>query len=209
MNLVENKNEFLTLAKKYIRRDGIEKLLAYLDRSDFFVCPATTAYNLSVEGGLCQHSLNTFKTLIKHYYGKPLEELTNEDEARTFEGDMTIESIAIVGLLASICKVDCYVKDFKNVKVNGRWEQQEYWRWDEKFIYPGRGSKSVYILQQYLRLYVEEAQAISFYLAGEDNLFAGVVDTTYRKVYEHSRLALYLHLSEMESTYLTDLLDNG
>ena len=199
MNIIENKNAFITLSTKYIKRDGLDKLLAWLDRSGFYVSPASTQYNLPVEGGLCQHSLNVAD-------GKHIEDLTEEDEAKVFENDITIESIVLVALFSSINKVGCYVKDFKNVKVNGKWEQHEYWKWEEKFIYAGRGSKSVFIIQQYMKLWVEEAQAIAFILASEDNIFAGVADTTYRKIYQDSRLALYLHLAEMESTYLLDNL---
>lgn len=206
MNMIENKNAFITLATKYIKREGLDKLLAWLDRSGFYVCPASTQYNLPVEGGLCQHALNVADALIYRFFDKHIEDLTEEDEAKVFENDITIESIILVALFSSINKVGCYVKDFKNVKVNGKWEQQEYWKWDEKFIYAGRGSKSVFIIQQYMKLWIEEAQAIAFVLAGEDNIFSGVVDTTYRKIYENSRLALYLHLAEMESTYLLDNL---
>ena len=184
----------------------MDKLLAWLDRSGFYVCPASTQYNLPVEGGLCQHALNVSDALVYRFFDKHIEDLTEEDEAKVFENDITIESIILVALFSSINKVGCYVKDFKNVKVNGKWEQQEYWKWDEKFIYAGRGSKSVFIIQQYMKLWIEEAQAIAFVLAGEDNIFSGVVDTTYRKIYENSRLALYLHLAEMESTYLLDNL---
>ena len=206
MNIIENKDAFITLATKYIKREGLDKLLAWLDRSGFYVCPASTQYNLSVEGGLCQHALNVADTLVYRFFDKHIEDLTEEDEAKVFENDITIESIILVALFSSINKVGCYVKDFKNVKVNGKWEQQEYWKWDEKFIYAGRGSKSVFIIQQYMKLWIEEAQAIAFVLAGEDNIFSGVVETTYRKIYENSRLALYLHLAEMESTYLLDNL---
>ena len=206
MNIIENKNAFITLATKYIKREGLDKLLAWLDRSGFYVCPASTQYNLPVEGGLCQHALNVADALVYRFFDKHIEDLTEEDEAKVFENDITIESIILVALFSSINKVGCYVKDFKNVKVNGKWEQQEYWKWDEKFIYAGRGSKSVFIIQQYMKLWIEEAQSIAFVLAGEDNIFSGVVDTTYRKIYEDSRLALYLHLAEMESTYLLDNL---
>lgn len=206
MDIVQNKNIFISLVKKYVKRDGVDKLLSWLERSDFFVCPASTQYNLPVEGGLCMHSLNVANSLVNHYFDKSLQELTEEDEQRKFNGDITLETILIVSLFASINKVNCYVKDFKNVKnrETGRWEQQEYWRWEEAFIYSGRGSKSVYILQQYIRLYVEEAQAIAFVLAGEDDVFSGVANTTYRKIYESSSLALYLHIAEIEATYYLD-----
>lgn len=206
MNIIENKQKFIDLVNTYIHREGVDKLLAWLDRSGFYTCPASTAYNLPVEGGLCQHALNVADALVRKYYGYGVWDLEEEDTTQKFEHDLMLENILLVALFSSINKVGCYVKDFKNVKVNGKWEQQEYWKWDETFIYSGRGSKSVFILQQYMKLYVEEAQAIAFILAGEDNLFSGVVDTTYRKVYESSRFALYLHLAEMESTYYLDNL---
>lgn len=204
MNLLENKNAFKTLAKTYIQRDGIDKLLAWLDKTDFFVAPASTQYNLPIEGGLCQHSLHIVDSLINRYYGKRVEDLTPEDEALTFQDGISIESIMLVGLFANINKANCYIKDIRNVKKNGVWEQVDYWKWDEKFIYTGRGSKSVFILQQYLKLFVEEAQAIAFFMAGEDNIFSSVIDTTYKKVYETSNLALHMHLAEMEATYSLD-----
>lgn len=206
MDIVKNKNLFISLVEKFIERDGVDKLLAWLQRSDFFVCPASTQYNLPVEGGLCAHALNVAQILVNRYFGKDIESLTEEDADRKFDGDITLETILIVSLFSSINKVNCYVKDFKNVKnrETQRWEQQEYWRWEETFIYSGRGSKSVFILQQYIRLYVEEAQAIAFVLAGEDDIFSGVANTTYRKIYETSQLALYLHLAEMEATYYLD-----
>lgn len=206
MDIVNNKTVFLSLAKKYIKREGIDKLLAWLERSDFFVCPASTQYNLPVEGGLCMHALNVTDSLIQKYLGKSFTNLTEEDVQKDLGNEMTVESLFIVGLFSSINKVNCYIKDTKNVKnkETGKWEAQEYWKWDEAFIYSGRGSKSVYILQQYMRLYVEEAQAIAFFLAGEDSPFSNVLDTTYRKVYEKSSLSLFLHLAEMEATYFTD-----
>lgn len=206
LNMVQNKEKFISIARTYIEREGVDKLLSWLERSDFFVAPASTQFNLAVEGGLCQHTLNVLDSLLVRFYGHGIDDITEEDKAKIFENDMTLESIVLVGLFSYVHKAGCYVKDFKNVKVNGKWEQQEYWRWDEKFIYQGRGGKSVFIIQQYMKLWIEEAQAIAFYMAGEDNLFSGVVDSTYKKVYEQSRLALYLHLAEMEATYYLDNL---
>ena len=204
MNIVENKNYFISLVKQFVKRDGVDQLLTWIERSDFFVCPASTQFNLPVEGGLCQHALNVADSLVRRYFDKGIYDLEESDALVVLDNEMTIENILVVSLFSSINKANCYVKDFKNVKVNGKWEQQEYWKWNEQFLYSGRGGKSVFILQQYMRLYVEEAQAIAFILAGEDNIFSGVIDSTYRKIYEQSSLALYLHLAEMEATYYLD-----
>lgn len=37
---------------KIIDRPGIDKLLAYIRKSDFYSAPASTRYHLSCEGGL-------------------------------------------------------------------------------------------------------------------------------------------------------------
>ena len=64
INLAKNKDEFLELTRKYVKRDGIEKVLAWLESTDFFTAPASTQYHLCVEGGLCQHSLNVFYSMV-------------------------------------------------------------------------------------------------------------------------------------------------
>lgn len=206
MDIVKNKNLFISLVETFIKRDGVDNFISWLNRSDFFVCPASTQYNLPVEGGLCAHALNVAELMIQRYFSKSLLDLSEEDSEKEFEGGITLETLLIVSLFSSINKVNCYVKDFKNVKnkETGKWEQKEYWKWEESFIYSGRGSKSVYILQQYIKLYVEEAQAIAFILAGEDDIFSNVLNTTYRKIYESSPLALYLHIAEIEATYFLD-----
>ena len=39
-----------------IKRDGLEDLLGWLQKSDFFTAPASTRYHGAYEGGLCEHS---------------------------------------------------------------------------------------------------------------------------------------------------------
>ena len=74
-------------------------------------------------------------------------------------------------------------------------------RWDEAFVY-GRGAKSVYILQQFMRLYTEEAQAIRFHTAGKEDVNSGAVDMSYMSVYEHSKLSTLLFLAEQMAYWM-------
>ena len=70
---MDSKEEFYELFYEYIERDGSEKLLEWLERSDFFTAPASTRLHSSVEGGLCAHSVKTFKRflrLVQQEYGK-------------------------------------------------------------------------------------------------------------------------------------------
>lgn len=205
IDLAKNKDEFIGLVRKYIKRDGIENLLSWLERTDFYTAPATTNYQLSVEGGLVQHSLNTFYRMVEltnMYYGKePADDNFYNGDTPDAESAFTMESIAIVALFHAIYKVNCYVKDYRNVKVDGVWQQVEYYRWDEDFVY-GRGAKSVYILQQFMRLYVDEAQAIRFHTAGREDANSGMFDASYYRVYEQSPISVLLFLAEQMAYWL-------
>ena len=68
MDVLDNKNTFITLCKKYIKREGIAQLLDWLSASDFFEAPASAKLHLSQKGGLCQHSLNVSKRLLELYH---------------------------------------------------------------------------------------------------------------------------------------------
>ena len=57
------KNEFIAIYNEHIKREGADKMLEYLLKSDFFTAPASTRFHLSCEGGLCTHSINVYKCL--------------------------------------------------------------------------------------------------------------------------------------------------
>lgn len=208
IDLGKNKEQFESIARKYIKRDGIEKVLAWLESTDFFTAPASTKYHLCVEGGLCQHSLNVFhemvklaKTYCEEYVGDDKVVFEHDDE--NAEGAFTMENIAIVALFHDICKANCYVRDFKNVKVNGKWEQQEYWRWEEQFIY-GHGTKSVYILQQFMRLAIDEAQAIRFHMAGREDPLSDSYERIFSQVFDNSKFAVLLYLADSVACWIDE-----
>ena len=115
---MDSKERFVELYKKYIQRDGSDKLLAYLlsDKCDFFEAPASTRYHLSSPGGLCTHSLNVYDCL-REYLNRPYVK-------DVFKLEYSEETIAIVSLLHDLCKINCYKKGFRNVKdETGKWIQ--------------------------------------------------------------------------------------
>lgn len=213
INLAANKETFQFLARKYIKREGLEKVLAWLDSTDFYTAPASTKYHLSCEGGLCQHSLNVFYRMLNLSVTEFPSTIGEEGEVRPdavfngesieHEGAYNMENVAIVALFHDICKANCYVRDYKNVKVNGKWEQQEYWKWDEQFVY-GHGTKSVYMLQQFMRLYIDEAQAIRFHMGGREDPLTDMNERQYTQVFEKSKFAVMLHLADMMATWLDE-----
>lgn len=46
-----------------VDRPGVDKLLAYIRKSDFYTAPASTRFHLSCPNGLLQHSLNVLDAL--------------------------------------------------------------------------------------------------------------------------------------------------
>lgn len=187
------KAEFTDVFLANIHRDGAEKLLDYLQNSDFFTTPASARFHLAEPGGLCQHSLNVFKrlkALVQQEYGK--------EYAKTISD----ETIAICGLLHDVCKVNYYVADTRNVKEGNEWVKKPYYRVEEKFPY-GHGEKSVFIVSRYIKLTAEEAMAINWHMGGFDERVKGG-SGALSEAFAKYKLALLLHVADIEATYLDE-----
>ena len=46
IDLQANKAEYEGLCKKYIKREGVDRLLKWLESNDFYTAPARTRYHL-------------------------------------------------------------------------------------------------------------------------------------------------------------------
>ena len=191
---MELMNKFTSIYKENITRPGSERLLEYLlsENSDFFTAPASTKYHSAYEGGLCQHSINVYESL-KAY--------CERERVRSLYGlNISDESIAIVGLLHDICKVNIYETSFRNAKNDqGVWEKVPYYAFNDNLPY-GHGEKSVYIISGFMRLTREEAFAIRWHMgfSGEEN------KNTIGKALEMFPLALAVNIADMEATFLME-----
>lgn len=189
----EIKEEFISIYKGKIKRDGSEKLLDYLcNKSDFFTAPASGRFHSSYEGGLAQHSINVYQCLTDY--------LERERVKNTYKITVSEESAAIAALLHDMCKIDVYVKDLRNVKnEQGKWEQVPYYRYEDKLPY-GHGEKSVYMISGFMRLTREEAMAIRWHMG-----FSGSEDSSLvGKAFESYPLAFALSTADMEATYFLE-----
>ena len=97
------KEEFLNLLKS-IQREGIEKLIAYLEKTDFFKAPASSRFHGNYEGGLLEHSLNVYHLLKEKVAQKPYSEVISASD----------DTIILITLLHDICKTNYYVVDYRN-----------------------------------------------------------------------------------------------
>lgn len=197
IDLAANKEKFLTILRNEVHREGLDQLIEWLEKTDFFEAPYTGQYTLSCKGGLVEHSLNTYRALVelvsKYQERDPLFLLSVEtqEDIEQAQADLD-ESMALCALLHDVCRADCWVEDTRNVKnpQTGKWEAVPYFKWDEKLVY-GHGEKSVFIIQQFMQLYIDEAQAIRYHSQGRDNL-TNVIDTNYYTLYEHNLFAAAL-----------------
>ncbi len=181
------KSEFTRIATENIHRNGLTDLMAWLEQTDFYSAPASTRYHGAFEGGLVLHSLNVYSRLKKL--------------CSFFGCDASDESIAIISLFHDLCKVGFYKTEMRWRKdANNQWEQYATWKHDEDFAYGGHGSKSVYLVQSFIRLEPDEAAAINCHMGQFDA-------TTYSnpsEVYGRNLLAWLLHVADEAATYIDE-----
>lgn len=189
-----SKEKFIRIFKEKITRTGADKLLEYLlsDKSDFFTCPASTRYHGAYEGGLLAHSLNVYENLVEYLARDRCKEI--------FHMEYSEESIAVVGLLHDLCKMNFYTVDYRNAKnAQGVWEKVPYYKIDDRLPY-GHGEKSVFLIQFFMHLRTEEAMAIRWHMG-----FSGPEDAnTVGKALEMYPLAFALHVADMEASYFLE-----
>ena len=185
------KEEILEICRRDIHREGIEKVLSWLETSDFFTAPASTKYHGNFEGGLAQHSLYVYKELNKilQCYGLSIEP----------------ETVAIVSLFHDICKVHYYKRSFRKSKdAKGNWIDVPYYEVDELFPGGEHADKSIIILQQFMQLMPKEILAIRGHMGGFDTSVKGG-SFMIGKIFEKCPLAVCLHFADMAATYFDEV----
>lgn len=213
IDIEANKQKFIQIFKGEVHREGADALLNWLEtNSDFFTMPHTGQRVLSCKGGACQHALNTFMIMtdmVAKYREKDPNFLLslegNESQEQIDEAIADLDqSIAICSLLHDIGNTNCWFESTKNVQQpDGRWLKQPCWRWEEDFIYD-HGGKSVFIISQFMRLYLEEAQAIRFHMQGKNVPYNDQIETTYYDAYDQNLFACVLGAAVNEATNVAD-----
>lgn len=188
--------DFYIQLLKSVRRPGVDALIDYLEKSDFFEAPASTIYHGSYAGGLVEHSLNVY-TMLQWYVAN----LQDSDFELPKIGE---ESVIIVALLHDLCKVNCYRESTRNVKneQTGKWEKVPCYKRDP-LLPMGHGGKSVFIIQQFIRLTPEEAQAIYWHMGAYDTSPYNTLNEL-GKSYETNLLAFLLNQADMMATYIAE-----
>jgi len=145
------------------KREGIDLLLLWLEKeTDFFSAPASTRFHNNFISGLLDHSLKVYKIFKKEIeiHSKQLEKLSG----RILKDD----SVIITALLHDLCKLNTYVRDVKNVKREGTWVQEEYWKFQDS-IGLGHGDKSVILIQRFIELSDDEIYLIYYHMGYQND----------------------------------------
>lgn len=108
-NLDDLRKRFVEICAT-INRPGMEDLMAWLERSDFYTAPASTRFHGNYTGGLLEHSLNVYDKLSGFV-------------ARYPELEISPETVAVTALFHDLTKVNYYTVSSRNVKddVTGAW----------------------------------------------------------------------------------------
>ena len=179
---------FVEIYNKNITRPGADRLLSWLETTDFFTAPASTRYHGACECGLVIHSLNGYDAMMQHFYT---------------EGE-NAESYAICALLHDLCKANYYKLGTRNVKneATGQWEKAPFYSVEDLFPY-GHGEKSVFLIERFMKLKVEEAVAIRWHMGGFDDAARGGC-FAISEAYDKYPLAVKLHIADLKATYLME-----
>ncbi|MDE6355265.1 MAG: TraI domain-containing protein [Prevotella sp.] len=139
------KDKFISMLRS-TGRQGVDSVIAYLEKVGFFDAPASVNHHLSYEGGLVEHSLNV------HRMGMMLRGQMIEMKPELAE-QLSEDSVTIAALLHDVCKANIYktAKKWRKDEQN-RWEQYDTYETDYSRFPLGHGEKSVIML---LRLGLE------------------------------------------------------
>lgn len=187
MLIDENKERFIKILRENVTRNGIDNLIDWILKTDFFEAPASTRYHAAYAGGLCQHSLNVYDVFMEKHFSEETE---------------THENVAIATLLHDLCKANFYKLSKRNQKIDGKWQEVDFYTIEDLFPY-GHGEKSVFMVERFMKLKIEEACAIRWHMGGfDDSVKAGSFSLS--TAFEKYPLCVKTHLSDLEASYLRE-----
>lgn len=210
MDIDKNIERFESLMAM-VNRDGIDKLMEYIKKSDFYTAPASTRFHLSCKGGLLQHSLNVYDCLVAKKNSPIWHDILDK------VGD---ESLIITALLHDLCKTFFYVPGSRNQKTYDpkkiaaaeRWQvksdQMGKYIWETVESYTiedkmplGHGEKSVMIISRYMKLTSDEIFAIRWHMGfSEEKSLHGTLDDAMSL----HPLVLAVYEADMEASKLLE-----
>ena len=159
-------------------RDGMDNLLSWMKKNNFYTSPCSTSHHLSKPEGLAEHSLNVLDVCLK--------------VAEQFAPDIPKESIIICSLLHDLGKAGDRGKAWyvPNLLKNGKPSEAKPYE-TNKELYPiGHDVRSVCIAERFIELTEEEELAILWH----NGLYG---DFKYQISGKETPLYMLLHFADM------------
>lgn len=161
--LAQMKEEFNSLLRS-TGRPGVDNLIQWLENStDFYVAPASQGYHGCFPGGLMSHSLNVYHAAVK--FREMYKELALPEKKIA---EIPDDSLIICTLMHDLCKANQY-------KEKEKWFKDDASQWHKYIGYEledqiplYHGYKSVFLLQHFIFLKVDEAAAIGWHMMSLD-----------------------------------------
>lgn len=169
------------------KREGIESLVKYMEKTSFFDAPCSTQYHNAFKSGLAEHSLNVFKKMLNLY--------DNTDNL-TIDRD----SVAIVSTLHDLGKATYRDKEnyMPNILKSGKVSDAKPYVTNPDRLYIPHEVVSVIIASQYIELTEEEEFAILYH--------NGMYVPSGRDINGKERpLQLMLHFADMWCSRFTEV----
>lgn len=198
---------------KSTNRDGIDKLIEFIRKSDFYTAPASTRFHNCHEGGLLEHSLNVYDCLYNKVKSTDVFKKALSDSSKEFwDTDEFEKTIVIVALLHDLCKMFMYEVEMKNKKIysdhgskkddQGRydWESVPGYTVNDRVPY-GHGEKSVMMIEQFITLTKEERFAIRWHMGFTEPKENWNTLNAAIRMYP---LILAVHEADLEATYMLE-----
>lgn len=174
-----------------IEREGADKLLAWLEDNGFFEAPASAKFHGNYAGGLVEHSNHVFENLL------------DLKSTKSVVSEKDMETVAIVGLLHDVCKIDAYKIETKNQKnKDGKWEEVQQYTYTNALPL-GHGEKSIMLIMQHMKLTDEEMLAIRWHMGGFDQSVKGG-SYDMNNAFNQCQLAAMAHIADMIATHIDE-----
>ena len=147
------RDEFIALYTANIARDGAQKLLAWLDTTDFYTAPASTKFHCACTSGLVMHSR---------------QRLQGAARAVLHRGRQRGELRDLRPCCTDVCKSQYYKTSTRNVKneETGQWEKKPFYMVEDAFPVRTRGEIRLPDRAVHAPEAAAEAMAIRWHMGG-------------------------------------------
>lgn len=167
-------------------RDGMDKLINFLEEMGMNNAPASSKFHMSKAGGLLEHSANVYK------YAGAINAALNTS--------INPQSIVIVSLLHDIGKLGDYGKAnyIENILKSGKQSEAEPYKTNKELSSIPHEIRSVFIIERFITL----TEAEEFAILHHNGMYS---DLKYALNGKETPLQMILHFADMWASRVVEM----